>query len=169
MTYHDDKTKTLTSAHGVITLRRRNSWIKKSYTKIARRFLARCCALGAYRVAADSLRELCGIPLSHTTIGNIADETAAEMETILASSPVFREIFQKAKGKVEFYADGTCVHIRNADGTHEWRDMKTGALVKRESGPSSKPEEYSTRELPEPTVVSAFAAIENKAEFQERC
>jgi len=91
------------------------------------------------------------------------------METILASSPVFREIFQKAKGKVEFYADGTCVHIRNADGTHEWRDMKTGALVKRECGTSAKPEEYSTRELPEPTVVSAFAAIENKAEFQERC
>ena len=91
------------------------------------------------------------------------------MESILASSPVFREIFQKAKGKVEFYVDGTCVHIRNADGTHEWREMKTGALVKRECGPSAKPEEYGTRELPKPSVVSAFAAIEDKAAFQERC
>jgi hypothetical protein len=185
MIHKDDKPKTITSAHGAVTSSRRyyscppckthsfpvdvTIGLEKGYTRIARRFIGRCCGLGAYRVAADNLGELCGIHLSHPTIGKIADDTAAEMETILASHPVFRELFQKAKGQVEFYADGTCVHIRNADGTHEWRDMKTGALVKREIGPSALPVEYGTRELPKPTVVSAFAAIESKTEFQERC
>ena len=54
-------------------------------------------------------------------------------------------------------------------GKQKGKNRQLRALVKRESGPSSKPEEYGTRELPEPTVVSAFAAIESKAEFQERC
>jgi hypothetical protein len=184
-TYQDKKTKTITSAHGTLTITRRyyscspcqthsfpvdvTIGLEKGYTRISRRFVARCCGLGSYRVAADNLRELCGLDLSHTTIGTIADEAATEMAGILASSPVFREVFQKAKGKVEFSADGTCVHVRNADGTHEWRDMKTGALAKRECGASATPEEYGTRELPQPSVVSAFAAIENKEEFQERC
>jgi hypothetical protein len=175
MIHHDDKTKTLISAHGTVTASRRyyscspckthsfpvdvTIGLEKGYTKISRRFIGRCCGLVSYRVAADNLSELCGIHLSHTTIGKVADATAAEMEIILASHPVFREIFQQAKGKVEFYADGTCVHIRHADGTHEWRDMKTGALVKREIGPSALPEEYGTRELPQPSVVSAFVAI----------
>ena len=43
----------------------------------------------------------------------------------------------------------------------EWlREMKVGAFVKRERGDGSTPEECGTRELPKPTAVSAFAAIE---------
>jgi len=44
-----------------------------------------------------------------------------------------------------------------------------GTLVKREPGDGSMPEDCGTRELPKPTVVSAFAAIEDKEAFQKRC
>ena len=47
--------------------------------------------------------------------------------------------------------------------------MRCGAFAKREQGASATPEEYETREVPKPTVVSAFAAIETKEVFQERC
>ena len=47
--------------------------------------------------------------------------------------------------------------------------MKVGVLAKRERGTSATPLEWETRELPKPTVVSAFAAIESKEEFLERC
>ena len=47
--------------------------------------------------------------------------------------------------------------------------MKVGVLAKRERGQSATPSEWETRELPKPTVVSAFAAIESKEEFLERC
>jgi len=77
--------------------------------------------------------------------------------------------FNQQKGETEFSADGTCVNTRNDDGKAEWREMKVAALAKRERGESATPSEWATRKLPEPTVVSAFAAIESKEEFQERC
>ena len=92
-------------------------------------------------------------------------EIAAKMET----SSTLRDAFQKTKGETEFYADGPCVHIRNEDGKAEWREMKVGAFAKRECGESATASEWSTRDLPEPSIVSAFAAIESKEAFQERC
>ena len=55
------------------------------------------------------------------------------------------------------------------DGTIEWRERKIGAYAKRERGMSALPSEWSTRTLPEPIVVSAFAAIFDKEGFQELC
>ena len=80
-----------------------------------------------------------------------------------------RDDFQKAEGEVEFTTDGTCINTRNDDGKAEWREMKVGILSKRECGERADPSEWDSRELPEPSIVSAFAAIENKEEFQERC
>jgi len=80
-----------------------------------------------------------------------------------------RNTFQKAKGETEFYADGVFVNTRNDDGKMEWREMKIGAFAKRECGLFALPIEWYTRKLPEPSVVSAFAAIVDKEEFQEHC
>ena len=49
-------------------------------------------------------------------------------------------------------------HIRNDEGNAEWCEAKVGTFVKRELGESAVPEYYASRNLPEPTVVSAFAA-----------
>ncbi|MDR0328445.1 MAG: hypothetical protein LBI05_09140, partial [Planctomycetaceae bacterium] len=65
--------------------------------------------------------------------------------------------------------DGTCVHVRNDAGKPVYCEMKVGALVKREPGEGTSAENVDDRDLPKPTVVSAFAAIENKEEFQKRC
>jgi hypothetical protein len=87
----------------------------------------------------------------------------------MQDNPAVREEFQKAKGETEFYTDGVFVHVRNDAGKAEWCEAKVGAFVKRECGESATPEEWDARDLPKPTVVSAFAAIESKDEFQERC
>jgi hypothetical protein len=141
----------------------------KSYTTGLKRMVSRCCGLWSYRLAADTLQELGGIHLSHMTVGKIAADTADEIATKIQDNPDIRNDFQKAKGDTEFYADGTFVHIRNGANKAEWNEMKVGVLTKRERGASATPSEWNTRTLPEPTVVSAFAAIENKEEFQERC
>jgi hypothetical protein len=83
--------------------------------------------------------------------------------------PMSAREFQKAKGATEFYTDGTFVHTRNDDNKPEWCECKVGAFAKREVGKSATPAEWAIRDLPEPTLVSAFAAIERKEEFQERC
>ena len=133
------------------------------------RLATRCCGLWSYEVAADTLDELAGIRLSHTTIGNIANETAGKLESQMDNHPAFREAFQKAKGETEFYMDGTFIHILNADGMREWREMKVAAFAKRMLALGVSPWEWATRDLPKPSVVYAFAAILCKEEFQERC
>jgi hypothetical protein len=127
----------------------------------------------AYRVASDTLEELCQISISHTKIGDIADEVGAEIAARQEHCPAFqaalREVFQSAKGETEVQIDGTCIHIRNADGTKEWREVKLCAHVKRLLSESAFPWEWSTRKLHKPTAVSAFALIANKETFLERC
>jgi hypothetical protein len=134
-----------------------------------KRLAARCCGLGSYRLAADNLDELCGIHLSPTTVGEITQETASEIEERLKDDSAIREAFQKAKGETEFQIDGTCIHIRNEDGKAEWREMRVGTFDKRECSESAEPSQWATRPLEKPSIVAAFAAIENKEEFQERC
>lgn len=134
-----------------------------------KRFTARLCGLGSYRLAADNLKEFFGIHLSPTTIGEITQETVAEIEERLQDDSDIREAFQKAKGEVEFQIDGTCIHIRNDEDEPEWREMRVGSFDKRECSESAEPSQWATRELENPTVVSAFAAIESKEEFQKRC
>jgi hypothetical protein len=115
------------------------------------------------------LKEFGCFPLSHQTVGDVAVEVAAEIETKLKGDPAVRKDFQKAKGDTEFTTDGAFVNTRNADGEHEWREMKVAIIAKRERGDSALPEEWDSRDLPEPTVSVAVAAIESKPEFQERC
>jgi len=134
-----------------------------------KRCAARCCGLGSYHLAADNLRELCGIRLSPTTVGDIAQETAVEIEERLQDDSDIRNAFQQSKGEVEFQIDGTCIHIRNDADEPEWREMRVGSFDKRVCSESAEPSQWATRELEKPTVVSAFAAIESKEEFQKRC
>jgi len=179
------KPKTLTSTLGPLTLERLNRLcnhcdlrtfpadvtieITDSYTNGLKRLAARCCGLWLYRLAADTLKELCGIALSHTTLGKLAGHTAEEIAASLQNNPDVRHAFQKTKGATDFYADGVFVPFLSADGKIEWREMNIGAYAKRERALSALPSEWSRRLLPKPTMVSAFATIVDKEGFQKMC
>ena len=83
--------------------------------------VARCAGLGSYGLAKDNLAELCQIDLSPTTIGKIADATAGEIAVRLENNSDVRRYFQKAQGEIEFYCDGTFVHIRHRISNHQER------------------------------------------------
>jgi hypothetical protein len=143
--------------------------MKEVYSERLQRVITRCCGLWSYRLSEENLQEFFGIHLSYTTLGKIAGHTAEEMATRMQDNPEVRNDFQKAKGRVEFYADGVFVHIRDEYGVAKWMETKVGVYAKREIGESAFPSEWSTRKLPDPTVVSAFAAIVDKEGFQELC
>jgi len=103
------------------------------------------------------------------TIGELTAEVADEMVQHQENDPAMRKRFQHAKGETDFYADGTFVHIRCEDGHAEWKETKVGVLTKRKQGESTLPEDWAKRELPKPSVVSAFAVVGDKETFQERC
>jgi hypothetical protein len=187
--YQDDKMKTTVSVHGSITLERCYRYCRYcktysfpvdatlgltiGYTKVVNRYASRLCGLMSYRVASETLEELCQISISHTKIGDLADGVAGEIAAKQEDCPAFQEalrsLFQNASGETEFYVDGTCVHVRHADGTHEWREFKLGAFARRLRGLFAFPHEWGTRKLPHPSVVSAFALISNKEDFQQQC
>ena len=133
------------------------------YTEGSKRLIALGNGQWSYRATSDNIQAFCGFRLSHTTTGKIAAQTADELAERMHDHPDVREEFQKAKGETEFYTDGVFVHIRNDDGKAEWCETKVGAFVKRELGASAVPEEWASRNLPEPTAVSAFAAIKKGA------
>jgi len=134
-----------------------------------RRLVGRSCGFWSYRLAAENLQEFCGIDLSHTTVGDLAQKIADEITEKLPDRIDLRNDFQEAKGDVEFFVDGTCINTRNAENQALWREMKVGVIDKRPGGDSATPSQWDSRELPEPSIVFAFAAIENKEEFQKRC
>ena len=107
--------------------------------------------------------------MSHTLVGNLAQTIAEGIAKKLPERTDIRDDFQKAEGEIEFTADGTCINTRDENGKSEWREMKVGILAKRTCGESATPAEWESRILPEPSVVSAFAAVEHKEAFQERC
>ena len=54
-----------------------------------------------------TLKELCGMQLSHTTIGEIADRTSVRLADKMENNSDIREAFQQAKGETEFYTFAT--------------------------------------------------------------
>ncbi|MDR3110624.1 MAG: hypothetical protein LBU65_13225 [Planctomycetaceae bacterium] len=134
-----------------------------------RKFLTEFLGTSSYRLAAEMLEEFGCFHLSHQTVGDVAVEVADEIETKLKDNSAVRKDFQKAKGDTEFTTDGAFVNTRRADGEHEWREMKVAIVAKRERGAGALPEEWDSRDLPEPTVSIAAAAIESRPEFQECC
>jgi hypothetical protein len=138
--------------------------LPKRYSEGLKERVAYSIVLSAYRGVGKTLKKFLGFSLSPTTIGNIADETASEMDARLKSNPDVRKNFQAAKGETEVQIDGTCINTRNAEGKQEYRDVKIAAAIVRECGDSATPSEWDTRELPEPNAVYAVAAIEETAD-----
>jgi len=143
----DTKAKTVAATHGHISLNRNyrhcsdcekysfpvvvTIGIENGYTESLERLATRCCGHWSYRLAAETLKELCGVQWSHTTIGDIADRISVKLAAKMENNSDIREAFQKAKGKIEFYADGVFVHIRTAEGPAQWMELKVGAFTKR--------------------------------------
>ena len=63
------------------------------------------------RLSAETLTELCGVQLAHTTIGDIADRTSVKLADKMENNSNIREAFQQAKGETEFYTDGVGVCV----------------------------------------------------------
>jgi hypothetical protein len=182
---HTRPKRKIISSHGPLDFRRRYRYctpcdsysfpvesllgLNVDYTDGSKRLIALGNGQWSYRATSDNIQAFCGFRLSHTTTGKIAAQTADELALRMQDNAAVREEFQKAKGETEFCTDGVYVHTRNNEGKAEYCEMKVGAFVKRELGESATPEEWASRDLPEPTVVSAFASIESKDEFQERC
>jgi hypothetical protein len=123
-------------------------------------------AEGSFEVAADRLREYCGLKLSRETIRELCQQEAPKMAKWQHESPKVQEDFIETPGVVELTTDGTCVNT-----TEGAREVKVGIISKRAKGKGVLPEQWhdrkGDRKLPRIGARVAFAAIEEKDRFRK--
>jgi hypothetical protein len=117
----------------------------------------------SYRKGSEALEEFLGIKLSHNTVRELCQQEAPKMEEWYQTSPEVRKDFIETPGVVEVTMDGTCVNT-----TEGAREVKLGLISMRELGESALPEQWDDRNLPSIGRCIAFAAVEEKEEFQKR-
>lgn len=137
--------------------------IEGRYSKQAQRLICLAAASWSYDMSSDHLQEFCGLSVSDTTIREMAQDHGSKANEWLRLDPVAVQEFREAGGDVEFTADGTSVNT-----VEGWREMKVGIFSKRDRGESATPDEWDTRDLPQPQTRIAFAAIEDSDSFGSR-
>jgi hypothetical protein len=124
-----------------------------------------CLAGGSWSFdrAAHLLKEFCGLRVSDNTIRAVCHERAGQMADWQHTDPAAHARFHQAAGEVEFETDGTCVNTQEG-----WREVRLGLFAKRQRGQPASPDKWDQRDLPPPTQVVAWAAIERGARFVSR-
>jgi hypothetical protein len=133
------------------------------YSADARRLICLAGGSWSYDVAAERLREMCGLAVSDTTVREVSQAEGARMAVWQRTAPEVRAEFEKAPGDVEFTTDGAMVNT-----TEGWQEMKLALFSKRPRGTAATPEEWAGRELPRPQARVGFAAIESSDRFGPR-
>lgn len=124
-----------------------------------------CLAGGSWSFdrAAKLLMEFCGLRVSDNTIRAACQGRAGQMADWQHTNVEAYAAFHRAQGEVEFETDGTCVNTREG-----WREVRLALFAKRERGEPASPDQWEQRQLPKPTQVVAWAAIERGERFVSR-
>jgi hypothetical protein len=133
------------------------------YSVGLRRLAVFSAASESYRKGSEAMEEFLGIKLSHNTIRELCHQEAPKMEEWYKTSSEVRKDFMETPGVVEVTTDGTIVNT--TDGA---REVKLGLFSKREFGESASTEQWDDRKLPSIGTSVAFAAVEEKEQFQTR-
>jgi hypothetical protein len=137
--------------------------LEDRYSKGLRRLAVFAATGKSYRKGSESLEEFLGVQLSHNTVRELCHQESPKMEEWYQTSAEVRKDFIETPGVVEVTMDGTCVNT-----TEGAREVKIGLVSKRELGESALPEQWDDRKLPSIGASIAFAAVEDKEQFQER-
>ena len=140
--------------------------LAERYTVGLRSLAVYAGAGNSFDLASEHLKKYCGLNISHMTVRKLCNEEAPKIDIWFQQSKEVQREFILAPGNIEITMDGTCVNT--TEGAHE---VKIGIISKRPSGYGVLPEKWGNRnkqELPEIESCVAFAAVEEKEQFQKR-
>jgi hypothetical protein len=129
----------------------------------ARRLVCFFAAQGSFAGASASLKEACGWTVSDETVRLACYREAARIEAWADADERAYSGFLRSAGQIELQIDAA--KVNTLDG---WRDMKIVVCAKREPGEPATPQQWDTRELPQPGARVAFARIEEAEQFGKR-
>ncbi len=113
--------------------------------------------------AEQLLTELAGWHVDDETIRRVCHQTAQQAHATREERAT-AELFAQAPGDCEVHIDAG--KANTLDG---WRDIKVAVFAKRERGEPATAAQWEERSLPNPTVRSVLAAVEEASLFGERC
>lgn len=137
--------------------------IDGSLTQGARRMACLAGVQQSFARAEQLLDELAGWQLDDETIRRVCHQTAHQAHATREERST-AELFAQASGDCEVHIDAG--KANTLDG---WRDIKVAVFAKRERGEPAAAAQWDERALPNPTVRSVIAAVEEASLFGERC
>ena len=132
------------------------------FSRVVQKHSCRLAADVAFAKAHDHLREMLGVSIATETVRTLVERHGKAMASFQPKDEATAKSFRAAKGDVEFAVDAGKVNTREGG----WKDLKIAVISKRESGPSSTPEQWADDRLPAATIVVAFAMIAASKVFQ---
>jgi hypothetical protein len=118
-----------------------------------------------FRQAELLLRELAGWSISAETIRRYCHQDAARARKGRGERQALPEQFQQAQSQErELHIDAGKVNTPEG-----WRDVKVAVFACRERGEPATSQDYEQRDLPQPTVRSVVAEVEEAQDFGLRC
>lgn len=121
-------------------------------TPLLRSHVSRLSSDVSFALAAEHVQALLGVTLSTESCRTVC---ARQAKAVAAYQPA-PAAFTQAPGAVEFQTDAGKVNTREAG----WKDLKIACFLKRQPGAPATPAQWRTRELPAPTALRAWAAIQ---------
>jgi hypothetical protein len=117
-----------------------------------------------FRKAESLLAELAGWSVDAETMRRRTHAEASNAAARRAGRTTLPEAFARAGGEHEVHLDAG--KVNTSDG---WRDVKIGVFAGRARADPASSDDYTQRDLPEPSVRSVVAAIEEVGSFGHRC
>jgi len=137
--------------------------LESRYSLGLRRLAVFSAADESFQKGSEALEEYLGLRLCHNTIRKLCHEEAPKMEKWQQTSTAVQKDFIESPGVIEVTTDGTIVNT-----TEGPREVKLALLAKRALGEGVLPERWAERPLPRHNACVAFAAVEEKEQFQKR-
>jgi hypothetical protein len=128
----------------------------------ATRLACLAAATWSFDVASDRLQEFAGVRIDDETIRRFNHRAGLAVTKRRDDAPP-KAAFVAAAGEVEFLTDGVMAPTREG-----WRELKMALYLKRPPGEPAEPEQWTQRDLPDPTVQVAYAAVADSASFSAR-
>jgi hypothetical protein len=117
-----------------------------------------------FRKAERLLQELSGWSLDAETLRRCCHTEASRAAATREGRVELPTAFAQAAGDRELHIDAGKVNTPEG-----WRDVKVAVFACRERAEGASSEEFGQRELPEPSVRSVVAAVEEAEAFGARC
>jgi hypothetical protein len=136
--------------------------LEGSYTRTFQEHLSRLAADVSFAKAREHLAALLGVKVSKEALRRECHRHGRRLVQWQTTETHTPKAFANTAGDVEFTTDAAKVNTREEG----WKDLKIAVFQKRPRAAPATPEEWQSRQVPQPTACVAWAAMAPAKKFR---